>query len=59
MLARFLRINTASGIPIYVQLVEQIKHAIESCALSPGDQLPGIRMLAKVDPIVKTIFRSQ
>jgi GntR family transcriptional regulator len=47
MLARFLRINTASGIPIYVQLVEQIKHAIESCTLGPGDQLPGIRMLAQ------------
>jgi GntR family transcriptional regulator len=47
MLARSLRINTASGIPIYVQLVEQIKHAIENCALGPGDQLPGIRALAQ------------
>ena len=47
MLARFLKIYPASGIPIYVQLVEQIKHAIETCALAPGDQLPGIRVLAR------------
>lgn len=33
--------------PIYVQLVEQVKHAIETCALGPGDQLPGIRALAQ------------
>jgi len=30
-----------------VQLVEQIKHAIENCTLGPGDQLPGIRALAQ------------
>jgi GntR family transcriptional regulator len=47
VLARSLRINPASGIPIYVQLVEQIKHAIENCTLAPGDQLPGIRALAQ------------
>ncbi len=47
VLARFLKINAASGIPIYVQLVEQIRHAIESCVLSPGDQLMGIRALAQ------------
>lgn len=33
--------------PIYVQLKEQIKHVIETGALSPGDQLPGIRSLAE------------
>jgi GntR family transcriptional regulator len=43
----FFRINPASGVPIYVQLMEQIKHAIESRALTPGDQLPGIRTLAQ------------
>lgn len=47
MFAQFIRINPASGIPIYVQLVEQIKHAIENCTLGPGDQLPGIRALAQ------------
>lgn len=44
---QFLRINPASGVPLYLQLVEQIKHAIDICALAPGDQLPGIRTLAQ------------
>jgi GntR family transcriptional regulator len=39
--------NPASGIPIYIQLKEQILHAIDIGALSPGDQLPGIRNLAE------------
>ena len=43
----FLRINPATGVPLYLQLVEQIKHAIDICALMPGDQLPGIRTLAQ------------
>jgi GntR family transcriptional regulator len=43
----FRKPNPSSGIPIYVQLKEQIKHAIETGALHPGDQLPGIRTLAE------------
>ena len=39
--------NPSSGVPIYLQLMEQVKHAIESGALRPGDQLPGIRPLAE------------
>src|ERR671929_1115259 len=42
-----LRANPSSGIPIYLQLMEQVKHAIETGALRPGDQLPGIRPLAE------------
>jgi len=42
-----LRPNPSSGVPIYVQLMEQVKHAIETGALRPGDQLPGIRPLAE------------
>ncbi len=41
------RPNPASGIPIYLQLMEQVKHAIETGALRPGEQLPGIRALAE------------
>src|SRR5258706_5015970 len=41
------RPNPASGVPIYLQLMEQVKHAIETGALRPGDQLPGIRPLAQ------------
>lgn len=42
-----LRPNPASGVPIYLQLMEQVKHAIEIGALRPGEQLPGIRPLAE------------
>jgi GntR family transcriptional regulator len=42
-----IKINSASGVPIYLQLMEQIKHAIEIGALKPGDQLPAIRSLAE------------
>ena len=38
-----LRPNPSSGVPIYLQLMEQVKHAIETGALRPGEQLPGIR----------------
>jgi GntR family transcriptional regulator len=41
------RPNPSTGVPIYLQLMEQIKHAIETGALRPGDQLPGIRPLAE------------
>lgn len=40
------RINPSSGIPVYLQLMEQVKHAVETGALRPGDQLPAIRKLA-------------
>jgi len=41
------RPNPASGVPIYLQLMEQIKHAVETGALRAGEQLPGIRPLAE------------
>ena len=39
--------NPSSGAPIYLQLMEQVKHAVETGALRPGEQLPGIRPLAE------------
>ena len=41
------RPNPSLGVPIYLQLMEQVKHAIETRALRPGDQLPAIRPLAE------------
>ncbi len=41
------RPNPALGVPIYLQLMEQVKHAIETGALRQGEQLPGIRPLAE------------
>jgi len=42
-----IRLNPSSGIPIYLQIVEQIRHSIEIGALVEGDQLPAIRSLAE------------
>ena len=33
--------------PLFAQLIEQIKQAVQSGKLSPGDPLPSIRQLAK------------
>ena len=41
------RLNASSGIPLYLQLMEQVKHAVETGALREGDQLPTIRKLAE------------
>ena len=41
------RSNPTSGVPVYLQLIEQVKHAIDVGALSPGDQLPAIRRVAE------------
>src|SRR6476661_9189686 len=43
----FLRPNPSLRVPIYLQLIDQVKHAIETGALKPGEQLPGIRTLAE------------
>ena len=42
-----LRISPSSGVPIYLQLMEQIKHAVEVGAVRPGEQLPTIRSVAE------------
>lgn len=42
-----LIISNASGKPIYEQIYVQIKNAILSGALPPGEALPSIRALAK------------
>jgi GntR family transcriptional regulator len=42
-----LRINFQSGLPIYLQIVDQIKAAAASGALHAGEALPSIRPLAE------------
>ena len=42
----WLEVNPHSGIPLYVQLVEQIKRAVQVGILRPGDLLPTVRGLA-------------
>jgi len=41
------RVNPSSSQPIYLQLMQQIRHAIESGVLQPDDVLPGVRTLAE------------
>jgi GntR family transcriptional regulator len=43
----FFRITPTSGQSLYLQLMQQIRHAVENGALRDGDQLPGIRTLAQ------------
>ncbi len=42
-----LQLNFKSGIPAYLQILEQVKYALASGALRPGDQLPSVRALAE------------
>lgn len=39
-------IDTTSGVPIYLQIVNQIKYSIAVEAVKPGDKLPSVRELA-------------
>lgn len=41
------QINPNSGVPVYRQMVDQVKYYIASETLKPGDQLPSIRELAQ------------
>ncbi len=41
------QVNFKSGLPVYLQLVDQIKAAAASGALRAGDALPSIRPLAE------------
>jgi GntR family transcriptional regulator len=40
------RIHSASGIPIYLQIESQVRHAVAAGSLHQGDQLPSVRKLA-------------
>ncbi|UCF62282.1 MAG: GntR family transcriptional regulator [Anaerolineaceae bacterium] len=42
----FVELDFRSHVPIYVQIVERIKHLVATEALKPGDQLPTVRQLA-------------
>jgi GntR family transcriptional regulator len=37
------RLDAASGVPTYLQLVHQVEHALRLGYLKPGDQLPKVR----------------
>jgi len=41
-----IRISPRDGVPIYLQIVKQVKYLVASGLLAPGDQLPTVRRLA-------------
>ena len=41
------RLSPTSGTPLYVQLVERLKHAIATGAIKAGEQLPSVRRMAE------------
>ncbi len=41
-----IEVDLISKVPIYVQIIDQIKHMIATGALRPDDQLPTVRQLA-------------
>jgi len=45
--AVWIDIDSRSGVPIYVQLVAQVRHAVEVGGLGPGEKLPTVRGLAE------------
>jgi GntR family transcriptional regulator len=40
------QVDQKSGIPIYIQIMDEIKHLLATGVLQPGQQLPTIRELA-------------
>ncbi len=42
-----IHISSADGVPIYLQIVNQVKHLVASGRLAPGDEIPPIRVLAE------------
>src|SRR5215204_300395 len=42
----WIEVNPRSGVPIYVQIVDQVRHAVDVGGLRPGERLPPVRRLA-------------
>src|SRR6266542_736816 len=42
-----IHISSDDGVPIYLQIVNQVKYLVASGRLAPGEELPPIRVLAE------------
>jgi GntR family transcriptional regulator len=42
-----LHVSTGDGVPIYLQIANQVKHLVASGRLSAGEEIPAIRVLAQ------------
>jgi len=53
------RLDPSSGVPTYLQLVQQVEHALRLGYLKPGDQLPKIRnVVAALAINPNTVFKA-
>lgn len=53
------RLDPSSGVPTYLQLVQQVEHALRLGYLQPGDQLPRIRdVVASLAINPNTVFKA-
>lgn len=42
-----IRVSSSDGVPIYLQIVNQVKYLVASGRLAPSEQLPPVRKLAE------------
>jgi len=53
------RLNTHSGVPPYLQIIQQVKQALQVGILEPGDQLPTVKeVVAHVAINPNTVFKA-
>lgn len=53
------RLDTRSGVPTYVQIVQQVKRALQMGLLQPGDQLPTVReVVAQIAVNPNTVLKA-
>ncbi|HEU4966607.1 MAG TPA: GntR family transcriptional regulator [Candidatus Saccharimonadales bacterium] len=53
------RLNTHSGVPPYLQIVQQVRHALQVGMLQAGDKLPTVREVVAHVPInPNTVFKA-
>ncbi|WP_345634704.1 GntR family transcriptional regulator [Rugosimonospora acidiphila] len=53
------QLDIRSGVPPYVQLVQQVRHALRLGLLSPGDQLPTVKeVVAKLAINPNTVLKA-
>jgi GntR family transcriptional regulator len=55
----YLHVDPAHGLPVYLQIVDQVRRAVAIGVLKPGEQLPTVKQIAK-DLVVNpaTVSRS-
>lgn len=58
-MALLLDVDPRSGVPIYIQLIDGVRHAVEIGSLGSGDRLPTVRALAgKLNVAPNTVVKA-